>query len=74
MIGLWMKGGREEDPCGHFNRKDGDDTYNKVKKKAQIPIYNGSKVSKLSATLLLLNLQTTYGWSDNSLDYLSRYI
>ena len=35
-----------------------------------MPIYNGEKVSKLSATLLLLNLQTTYGWSDNYVDSL----
>ena len=74
MINDWFMDEGEEDPCGHFNSKDGDDTYNKVKKEAQIPVYNGAKVSKLSATLLLLNLQTTYGWSDNSLDSLFRYI
>ena len=48
MINDWFMDEGEEDPCGNFNSKDGDETYNKVKKETQIPIYNGAKVSKLS--------------------------
>ena len=56
MINDWFMDEGKKDPYGQFNSKDGDDTYNKVKKEAQISIYNGAKVLKLSATLLLLNL------------------
>ena len=59
---------REEESCANFNNKDGDETYNNVKQEAQVPIYSGAKILKLSTTLLLLNLKTTYGWSDDSLD------
>ena len=74
MINDWLMDEGAEDPCAHFNSRDGDETYHKVKEEAQVPIYKGSKVSKLSATLLLLNLQITYGWSDNSVDALLRLV
>ena len=64
----------DEDPCAHFNSKDGDEIYHKVKEEAQFPIYKGAKMSKLSATLLLLNLQTMYGWGDNYVDALLRLV
>jgi len=61
MINDWFMDEGDEDPCAHFNSRDGDETYRKVKEEAQVPIYKGAKVSKLSAMLLLLNLQTRYG-------------
>jgi len=65
MINDWFMDEGEEETYGNFNNQDDEETYNKVKKEVHVPIYSGAKISKLSATLLLLNLQTTYGWSDN---------
>ena len=38
MINDWFMDEGEEYPCGNFNRKDGDETYNKVKEEDQVPI------------------------------------
>lgn len=39
---------------------------------ASTPLYEGAEMSKLRACLLLLNLQTKYGWSDASVTELFR--
>ena len=74
MINDWFMDEGDEDSCAHFNNRDGDETYHKVKVEAQVPIYKGAKGSKLSAMLLLLNLQITYGWSDNYANALLRLV
>jgi len=70
MINDWFTNEGEDEMYDNFNNKDGYEIYNKVKQEFQLQIYSGAKISKLSATLLLLNLQTTYGWSNDSLDSL----
>lgn len=49
---------------------ESDSLYNVVKTK----LYEGACLSKLSMTLLLINLKTKYGWSDTSLIALLKYV
>ena len=37
-----------------------------LREEASRPIYNGASISRLSATLLILNLQSQYQWSNAS--------
>ena len=37
---------------------------------ARLPLFNSAKISVLRASLALLNLQSLFGWSDNSVDAL----
>lgn len=47
-----------------------DIEYTKLSEEASTPIYNGSSLSRLSTTLLILNLQAKYGWSNTSVSAL----
>ncbi|WP_129259384.1 hypothetical protein [Enterobacter cloacae complex sp. GF14B] len=46
--------------------------YDDMKSEADTPLYNGARVSRLKALLVLLNMQTKFGWSDTSVTALFR--
>lgn len=44
-----------------------------IKQEARMPLYEGSRISRLKTLLALLNLQASFGWSDKSVTELFRY-
>ena len=47
---------------------DQDEIEERLRKLASTPIFLGSRASILRACLSILNLQSTYGWSDKSIN------
>ena len=45
-----------------------------MKEESHIPLYEGSKISRLKMMLLLLNLQASFGWSDKSVTELFKFL
>lgn len=61
FIDDWFQASSEEETCPHEKF---------LREEASRPIYNGASISRLSVTLLILNLQTRYQWSNASVSAL----
>ena len=55
-----------------FPRSEADKEHQNMQKLVRLPLYNGTKISVLRASLAMLNLQSIYGWSDGSVSELFR--
>ena len=55
----------------HSQASESEDVMQKL---ARLPLYNGSKISVLRASLAMLNLQSIYGWSDASVTALFKLL
>ena len=53
-----------------LEQNEQDETEERLRKLASTPIFTGSRASILRACLSILNLQSTYGWSDKSVSTL----
>ena len=54
--------------------RDGDSERDNMYSASKIVLYEGTTTTILSATLLLMNVKTKFGWSDTSFSALLRYI
>ena len=61
----------DEHPNVGSNRAHGasiDTEEERIQTLARLPLFNCAKISVLPASLALLNLQSLFGWSENSVD------
>ena len=71
-----MKGGQSRYVHSSFDQESlgGRGFDDELDVAAREPLYSGASFSVLRASLEILNLQTSYGWSNTSVDSLLRYV
>ena len=74
MIIDWFTTNTASENVHDDNTTELQDSFHKLTVEANTPLFDGSNISRLSAVLLLLNLQAQFGWSNNSVSALFRYI